>query len=73
MASPTVSLSSKCRRVSQQDSNIVMTCMDCHDTSPPLHSMIPNTSTLPHVISLVTFSSSIDSTPFLFHQPHAIT
>jgi hypothetical protein len=49
-----------------------MTCMDRHDTSPPLHSMIPNTSTLPHLIFLVTPSLSMHSTPFLFHQPQAI-
>jgi hypothetical protein len=67
MAGPTISLSSKRRRVLQQDFDIVMTCMDYHDTSPPLHLMIPNASTLLHLISLVTPSSSTHSTPFLPH------
>jgi hypothetical protein len=50
--------------VSQQNFDIMMTCMDCHDTSSPFHPIIPNASTLPHQVSSITFSSS---TPFLLH------
>jgi hypothetical protein len=72
MVGPIVSLSSKHRCVLRQDSNIVMTCMDHHDTFPPLHPMIPSVFTLRHPISSVTPSSSTHSTPFLPHQPWAI-
>ncbi len=44
--------SSKCWWISQQDFNIVTTCMDYHETSPPLHPMIPIAYTLLHPISL---------------------
>jgi hypothetical protein len=63
MVSLTISLSSKRWHISQQDSNIVMTCMHCHDTSPPPHPMIPNT--WPQLVFLVTFSSSTYFTPSL--------
>jgi hypothetical protein len=67
MASSIVSMSSKCHHVSQQDSDIVIICMDPHDTSPPPHSMILNASTLSHLISSITHSSSTHFTPFLLH------
>jgi hypothetical protein len=46
--------------------------MDCHDTSSSFHPMIPSASTLLHLVSLVTFSSSTHSTPFLLHKPWVI-
>jgi hypothetical protein len=49
-----------------------MTCMDRHDTSLPLHLIIPNASILPHQVSLVMLSLSTHSTPFLPHEPWVI-
>jgi hypothetical protein len=46
-----------------------MTCMDCFDTSPPPHPMIPNTFILPHLIFSITPSLSTHFTPFLPHWP----
>jgi hypothetical protein len=46
--------------------------MDYHETSLPLHVMIPTTSTLFHPVSLVTPSSSSHFTSWLPHQSHVI-
>jgi len=67
MADPPISLSSKQQQISQQDFDIVMTCMDHLDTSLPPHPMIFNASTLRHPIFLVTPSSS---THFTLSLPH---
>jgi hypothetical protein len=50
----------------------MMTCMDCHETSPPPHLMIPTAFILFHPIFLVAPSSSSHFTPCLPHQPWAI-
>ncbi len=49
-----------------------MTCMDCHETSPPPHPMIPTSSILPHPISSIAPNSSSHFTPCLPHQPRVI-
>jgi hypothetical protein len=41
--------------------------MDHHDTFLSPHTMIPNISTLPHLVSLVTPNSSTQFTPSLIH------
>ncbi len=46
--------------------------MDYHETSPPLHPMIPTKFTLLHQVSSVAFSLSSHFTPSLLHQPQAI-
>jgi hypothetical protein len=50
----------------------MMTCMDCHETSPPPHSVIPITFTLFHLVFLVAFNLSSHFTPCLPHEPWAI-
>jgi hypothetical protein len=67
MARSIISTSSKRQHISHQDLDIVMICMDCHDTSLPPHSMISNTSILFHLVSLITLSSSTHFTPSLLH------
>jgi hypothetical protein len=47
----------------------MMTCMDRHETSSTLHSMISIVSTLPHLVSLVAPSLFSHFTPCLSHQP----
>jgi hypothetical protein len=49
-----------------------MTCMNHHDISLPPHLMIPNTYTLPHLVSSIAPSSSTHSSLSLLHQPRAI-
>jgi hypothetical protein len=49
-----------------------MICMDHHDTSSPLHLIIPSASILPHQVSLVILNSSTHSTASLPHQPWVI-
>jgi len=44
---------------------VMMTCMDSHETSPPLHWMIPITFTLLHPVSLIAHSLSSHFTPCL--------
>jgi hypothetical protein len=72
MASLAISLSFKRQWVSQPDINIVMTCMDCHETSLPLHRMIPITFILPHPVFSITPILSSNFRPCLLHQPRAI-
>jgi hypothetical protein len=72
MANPTISSSSKHQWISEQDFDIMMICMDYHETFLPLHLMIPTTSTLFHPVSLVAPSSSSHFTSWLPHQPHVI-
>jgi hypothetical protein len=50
----------------------MMICMDYHGMFMPLHLMIPIRSTLLHLVSSTTFSSSSHFTPWLPHQPRAI-
>jgi hypothetical protein len=72
MVGSIVSLSPKHRQVSQQDIDIMMTCVDYHDTFLPLHHMIPTTFTLPHLIFSIAPSSSSHFTSCLPHQPWVI-
>jgi len=67
MAGPPISLSSKQQRISQQDFDIVITCMDHLDTSLPPHPMISSASTLLHLVFSVTPSSL---THFTLSLPH---
>jgi len=49
----------------------MMTCMDYHETSLPLHSMIPTTSILPHPVFSIMLSLSSNFTPCLLHYPQS--
>ncbi len=49
-----------------------MTFMDYHETSSPPHPMIPIASTLLHLVSSITPSSSSCFTPCLPYQPQVI-
>ncbi len=72
MAGLGISLSSKCQHVSQQDTNIMMTCMDCQESSLPPHPTIPTAFTLFHPISSIAPNSFSHFTPCLLHQPWVI-
>lgn len=72
MVSLIVSLTSKCRHVSQQDFDIMMICMNCHDTFLALHLMIAIAFTLPCLVSSITPSLFTHSPIFLLHQPRVI-
>jgi hypothetical protein len=48
MVGHVVSFSPKCQQVSQQAIDIMMTCVDYHETFLPLHQMIPTASILLH-------------------------
>ncbi len=72
MASLAISLSFKRQWVSQPDINIVMTCMDCHETSLPFHWMIPIVFILPHPIFSIMPILPSNFRPCLLHQSRAI-
>ncbi len=69
MASPGIWPSSNFWWISQQDFNILVTCMDYHATSPPFHLMIFIVNTLFYPISLVAFNLSSHFTTCLHHLP----
>jgi hypothetical protein len=70
MTSLVVSSSFKCQWVSYI--NIMITCMNCHETSLPPHLMIPIAFILPHPVSSIMLNLSPNFTPYLFHQPRTI-
>jgi len=67
MASLTISPSSKHQGISQQDSDIMMTCMDYHETSLPPHLMIPIAFILFDLVSSIAPNSSSHFTSYLLH------